>query len=298
MRGKTCWQALQSGQTGPCEFCSNPKLLNPDGSPAEPYVWEFQNSITQHWYMIQDSAIRWIDGRIVRLEIATDITESKEAQATIRRLESQIMEIGEQERQRICHELHDGLGQVLTGTAFMCKALAGKLAAASRPEADQASLIADMINQSIAETRLLARGLHPVEDTEDGLPSALNALSEMVTNKLSVACQLHASSHFQSIGHEAANHLYRIAQEAVNNAIKHGQAKHITIELGKTDDRGYLSIQDDGQGFDPCSTSWEDAGMGLQIMQHRARMLDGELEIVSAPGQGCRVCIFFSIPTN
>lgn len=295
VRGKTCWQALQSGQTGPCAFCSNPKLLKPDGSPAEPYVWEFQNTITQHWYMIQDSAILWVDGRIVRLEIATDITERKEAEATIRRLESQIMEIGEQERQHIGHELHDGLGQLLTGTAFMCKALAGKLASAERPEAAQAHVIADMINQSIAETRQLARGLKPVENTENGLQSALDALAGTISRKLSITCKFQIGCAIPDLGHDAANHLYRIAQEAVNNAIKHGHAQQITIELGRIGTRYFLSVHDDGRGFDTGEANRKASGMGLQILRHRAKMLGGKLEIGSAPNQGCRIRCFFSI---
>ncbi|MDP2828393.1 MAG: histidine kinase [Sulfuricellaceae bacterium] len=296
VRGKLCWQALQSGQTGPCAFCSNSRLLNPDGSPAASYVWEFQNAITQRWYMIHDSAIRWIDGRIVRLEIATDITESKEAEATIRRLESQILESGEQERQHIGHELHDGLGQVLTGTAFMCKALAGKLAAAERPEAAQASVIADMINQSIAETRQLARGLKPVENTENGLQSALDALAGTITKKLSIGCKFHVGSAIPGLSHHAANHLYRIAQEAVNNAIKHGQAQQITIELGKIGTRYFLSVQDNGRGFGAGEAKRKESGMGLQILRHRAKILGGKLEIVSTLGQGCRIRCFFDEP--
>lgn len=295
VRGKTCWQALQSGQTGPCAFCSNPKLINPDGSPAEPYVWEFQNTVTQHWYMIQDSAIRWIDGRIVRLEIATDITGSKEAEATIRRLESQITEISEQERQHIGHELHDGLGQLLTGTAFMCKALAGKLASAERPEAVQANIIADMINQSIAETRQLARGLKPVENTENGLQSALDSLAGTISRKLSISCKFQVGCVIPDLDHQAASHLYRIAQEAVNNAIKHGHAQQITIELGKIGTRYFLSVHDDGRGFDTGEANRKESGMGLQILRHRAKMLSGKLEIGSAPGQGCRIRCFFNI---
>lgn len=86
VNGKVCWQALQSGQTGPCSFCTNDKLVDAEGNPAEVCVWEFQNTMTKRWFGIRDRAIRWVDGRIVRLEIATDITERKQAEEELSRL--------------------------------------------------------------------------------------------------------------------------------------------------------------------------------------------------------------------
>lgn len=79
-KGKICWQVLQSGQDGPCEFCTNDKLLDENGQPNDVYVWEFQNTIDGHWYQCRDQAIQWIDGRMVRMEIATDITERKKVE--------------------------------------------------------------------------------------------------------------------------------------------------------------------------------------------------------------------------
>ena len=80
IQGKTCWQALQEGQDAPCSFCTNDRLLDEDGNPTEVYVWEFQNTIDKRWYQCRDQAITWADGRIVRMEIATDITERKLAE--------------------------------------------------------------------------------------------------------------------------------------------------------------------------------------------------------------------------
>jgi PAS domain S-box-containing protein len=87
--GKTCWQALQAGQSGPCDFCTNEKLLTADGEPSGEYSWEFQNTVTGRWYEIRDRAIRWVDGRIVRLEIAIDITERKQAEEELQKSEEQ-----------------------------------------------------------------------------------------------------------------------------------------------------------------------------------------------------------------
>lgn len=78
MQGRHCWEVLQKDQTGPCAFCTNPKLLNEDNEPTGIYVWEFQNTKTGHWYQCRDQAVRWVDGRLVRIEIAVDITERKQ----------------------------------------------------------------------------------------------------------------------------------------------------------------------------------------------------------------------------
>ena len=96
--GKICWQALQAGQTGPCDFCTNDKLLTPEGKPKGVYRWEFENTVNGRWYDIHDSAIEWIDGRIARMEIATDITERKMAEKVLRERQKQLAE-----SQRIAH---------------------------------------------------------------------------------------------------------------------------------------------------------------------------------------------------
>ncbi len=97
--GQTCWQTLQSGQTGPCSFCTNARILLPGGEPAAPVVWEFQNTVNHHWYECRDQAIRWPDGRLVRMEIATDITERKRS---------------EEERNKLIVDLKKALGEIKT----------------------------------------------------------------------------------------------------------------------------------------------------------------------------------------
>jgi len=290
--GKLCWQSLQSKQSGPCDFCTNNRLLNADGTPGEPVIWEFQNTVNQHWYLVQDSAIKWVDGRIVRLEIATDITSSKLREEHIRDLERQIMDIGERERERIGHELHDGLGQQLTGIAFLSKALSRKLANHSAEEATQAAQIVTLINQAISETRQLARGLQPVEVEENGLMSALEALAANIERLFQIHCEFHCNEAVLVKENAMANHVYRIAQEAVNNAVKHGRAKHISIELSAPQGRMQLSVHDDGMGFHPHLIG-KNSGMGLQIMRYRAKMIGASLDIESDPGHGSRIRAYF-----
>lgn len=286
--GKICWQSLQNGQTAPCVFCTNNQLLNNDGTPGEPVIWEFQNTINQRWYLIQDSAIKWMDGRIVRLEIATDITKNKETENQLRHLERQIMDISEREREHIGHELHDGLGQQLTGIAFMSKALTQKLAAQNLKEATESAKIVTLINQSISETRQLARGLQPVEITEHGLMSALEELSANIEKMYSIQCKFISHAPVALRDDTAAKHLYRIAQEATNNAITHGHAQYVSIELSTHRGRIELSIQDNGIGFQPDQPS-VDAGMGLQVMRYRANLIGAKLDIESAPGNGTQI---------
>lgn len=289
--GQLCWQSLQTGQSGPCPFCTNARLLKPDGSPGEPVIWEFQNTANQHWYLIQDSAIKWVDGRIVRLEIATDITERKRIEEHIRRLEHQIMGISEKERERIGHELHDGLGQQLTGIAFLSKALARKLAQQSPADASDAEQIVAMINQAISETRQLARGLQPVEVEENGLMSALESLVAHIERLFHIRCEFCCDSPVLIQDNTVANHLYRIVQEAVNNAVKHGKAQHIIVELSALQGKTQLSIRDDGVGFQ--AQTGRDSGIGLQIMRYRANMIGAELEIETEPGHGARIRVHF-----
>lgn len=110
LEGKICWQTLQSGLSGPCDFCSNDKLLNPDGSPAGVYHWEFQNTVNSRWYEIRDSAIEWIDGRLVKMEIATDITERKKLEETLKRAE-QMKLVGEWAA-GLAHEIKNSLAGI------------------------------------------------------------------------------------------------------------------------------------------------------------------------------------------
>lgn len=91
--GKLCWQTLQTAQTGPCDFCTNEKLLTPEGKPKGVYHWEFQNTVNGRWYDIHDRAIEWIDGRIARLEIATDITERKKTEEELKKYRDHLEEL-------------------------------------------------------------------------------------------------------------------------------------------------------------------------------------------------------------
>ncbi len=213
-----------------------------------------------------------------------DISERK-------RLEKTILEIGETERRRIGQDLHDGLGQHLTGVAFMSKVLEERLAELSSPEAAEAAKIVKLVNESIRMTRELARGLLPVISEAHGLMSALTHWAAEVSELFHVACRLECVDPVFVHDEVLADHLYRLAQEAVNNAIKHGHADYIAIGLAVVKGGGVLTVRDDGCGFDVVTRS--QSGLGLRIMNYRAKMIGGSLNIQSSVNGGTVVrCLF------
>ena len=213
-----------------------------------------------------------------------DISERK-------RLEKTILEISETERRRIGQDLHDGLGQHLTGVAFMGKVLEERLAESSAAEAAEAAKIVKLVNESIRMTRELARGLLPVVSVGHGLMSALEHWAGEVSELFHVDCRFEYCDYVFVDDEVLADHLYRLAQEAVTNAIKHGHARAITIGLAVVKGGGVLTIRDDGCGFDVITKS--QSGLGLRIMNYRAKMISGSLSVQSSLNGGTVVkCLF------
>ena len=213
-----------------------------------------------------------------------DITERKQ-------LEKAILEISEREQRRIGQDLHDGLGQHLTGIAFMTKVQEQKLKEQGLPYAAEATKIVKLVNEAINKTRELARGLSPVVSEAHGLMSALQQLSAEVEDVFGVSCRLQCENPVLIHDVNVATHLYHISQEAVSNAIKHGKARKIEIGLTASDSRGVLTIRDDGSGCKKTVASGN--GMGHHIMSHRASMIGGTLDIQWVAPHGAVVtCIF------
>ena len=191
-----------------------------------------------------------------------DITERK-------RLEHAILEISAREQRRIGQDLHDGLGQHLTGIAFMSKVQEQKLAEKGLPDAADAAKIGRLVNEAINKTRELSRGLLPVVSESRGLMTALQQWAGEVQDLFGISCTFLCIEPVLVHNDTAATHLYHIAQEAVNNAIKHAKAGHIVIALGASGGRAALAISDDGTGIQKVSMS--SGGMGLSIMNYRER---------------------------
>ena len=195
------------------------------------------------------------------------------------RLEKEIIEISHREQQRIGQDLHDSLGQHLTGISFLSKALQHKLAAKSMLEAEFAEEISLLVVQAIAQTRNLARGLFPLElETSGLLVPALRELSSTTAAVYGIDCVLSCESGMLIQDVQLATHLFRIAQEAISNAMKHGKAKRIGIDLRRENEASVLEINDDGPGFDPRDV--QSKGLGLRIMQYRAKRIGATVEFL------------------
>ena len=211
-----------------------------------------------------------------------DITERK-------RLEKEILEISEREQRRIGQDLHDGLCQHLAGIEMLAQVLAQKLARKSPETSARAADIAAGVRGAISQTRLLARGLSPVTLESEGLMSALTELALNTEKMFRVRCEFRCPEVVKFNDHAAATHLFRIAQEAVSNAIKHGRAKRIVIELREDATHLRLRVDDRGVGF-PENFSGGN-GMGLRIMQTRIGMVGGTVTIERQPAGGTSVIL-------
>ena len=227
------------------------------------------------------SEVRLADRRLFTGFIR-DITERK-------LLEKEILEISEREQRRIGQDLHDGLCQHLAGIELMSQALEQKLVRRSKVAADRAADIAKNVRDAIGHTRLLARGLSPVTLESEGLMSALQELALNTEKIFRVTCRFDCTPPVLVSDYAAATHLFRLAQEAVSNAIKHGKAKRILIRLKEGRGRMTLSVIDNGSGF-PTQLP-ESKGMGLRIMQSRAGMIGGTLSIERNAAGGTNVTV-------
>jgi len=203
-----------------------------------------------------------------------------------RRLEREVLSISEEERGRFGRELHDGLGQQLTAIEVMIHTLRRDLQQDRSSRVTTADEISKYVRSSITQTRRLAHGLAPITLEENGLAAALSDLASMsAAAGLPCDCQVNASI---VVGDStAATHLYRIAQEALNNSLKHANASRITLSLKERGDGVELSIADNGIGMQ--KRTGRKAGMGLEIMQHRARLIGGQITVRSVRGKGVTI---------
>jgi len=215
-----------------------------------------------------------------------DITERK-------RLEKAILDVSAREQRRIGEDLHDGLGQHLTGIAFMSKVLESQLSEKSLAESGDAEKIVKLVNEAINKTRELSRGLLPVVSDAHGLMSALTRYAEETQDLFRISCRFECAAPVLVYDVGVATHLYHIAREAVNNAIKHGKPGHVVIGLWAENGEGTLSVQDDGAGISAIPANH--AGMGLNIMNYRANMIGGSLDVRENFTGGTTVACLFPL---
>lgn len=321
--GEVTCHALVHGREAPCDLPGHPCPIGTLTKTGEPTVVEHVHRDAggqAHTVEVHAFPIFGAGGQVVQiLEYCLDLDERRQAEREIRRLneeleqrvrertaelktandrlkeeserrrhlERDLLEISEREQRRIGQELHDSLGQLLTGVAIMSKALEQKLRRHEMAEAGDAKEIARLVNSAIQETRQLSRGLHPVALDENGLMSALAALAETTQSVFRVSCAFRCRQAVPIRDASTAVHLYRIAQEAVTNAIRHGKTENIQIELSAANSEATLTIRSDGHRFEAASGKGK--GIGLLMMRHRAEMIGGVLEVQPGVGGGTKV---------
>jgi signal transduction histidine kinase len=223
-----------------------------------------------------------IEDRKLFTGILRDMTQYK-------RLEQEVLDVATLEQQRIGQELHDGVGQELAGLTMVADALAQQLKDLP-PQAELAGKVVAGLQRLQNQSHSLAQGLVPVELDPEGLRVALEELAGRTGEVPGVSCTFEWTGQPQMTVAVTATHLLRIAQEAVNNGLRHGQAKNIHIALTAKSDSLILTIRDDGFGLSGRPSHGK--GLGIRIMRNRAAVIGGALTIAPAEGRGTLVtCI-------
>jgi PAS domain S-box-containing protein len=249
-------------------------------------VLEFGSTVLECHYTPTRDASATVTGF---LGVATNVTERF-------RLERQILEISDREQARIGQDIHDGLCQQLVSIGFDTNSLELSLRAQHHSDAAIAHRIMTQLDEAITESRRVSRGLYPVRLETEGLVPALKELADKASERFKVQCSCQSGSPGPVCDDTTATHLYRIAQEAVNNALKHSGAANICIQLVESNGRIELTVRDDGKGVDP--RAGQSSGMGLHTMDYRARSMGGNLRVSRGTPRGTVVACHVPRKTN
>jgi signal transduction histidine kinase len=223
--------------------------------------------------------------------LGRDVTER-------RWLEVNLLGTTDAEQQRLGTDIHDGLGQQLTGLAFMTAALRDRLKLSLPEEVPAADKLAALARDATQQSRALARNLHPVQLEKLGLLAALEELAAQMQVLHGITCRFRTRGPLPAREHSAELHVFRIAQEAIRNAVRHGGATHILVTLASHGQAHRLTIIDNGNGFDPAKVRSTTTGRGLRLMGYRANMIGGQFAVESRPGRGARIACFFTSPPS
>jgi len=212
--------------------------------------------------------------------IIRDLSEEK-------KLERQIAEVSTREQERIGQEIHDSLGQQLTGLSMIATSVKNNLAHLDLPQAEQMDELILQLQHAIKDARALSRGLAPVPLSPEGLQDALTLLAHDIKASSGIECRFTAKNAIEIDDRTTAMQVYRIAQEAVNNAVKHAHASKIEIILSSREGKCELTVRDNGRGFDINQAL--NRGMGLRIMRYRAGIIGCTLDVISSTDNGSEV---------
>jgi signal transduction histidine kinase len=236
-------------------------------------------------YVMKDTALIDLLPSVVKHALSS-ITQERALSAARDehvRLEREVMAVSERERHSIGADLHDGLGQQLTAIELMIAGV--KADAVNNPSLTRSlDSVGKMLRDAIAQTRFLSRGLVPLGSGADSLHNGLTELAERMNGLRAVRCTFNCSRLVLVENSFVSGHLYRIAQEAVNNAAKHARATQVTIRLARSHGILLLEVSDNGVGLGK-----KRVGLGLGVMQHRAKVVGGELQIASKKGEGVKI---------
>lgn len=228
-----------------------------------------------------------VEGRVSFTGLVRDITEQ-------RRLEREVLDVSEGEQRRIGHDLHDGLCQELAGAAFLAQAMVQKLEGGGTVSVAEAAKVRKLIQDSVRHARGLSRGLYPVNSQPSGLQVALRQLATDTADLANIDCEFHGDGDIVVNDPQAATHLYRIAQAAVRDAIHHGKATHVKIDLRHKIESIEMSVSDNGMKLSQDGRYREQ--MILRMMRHRAQVIGARLSIIPRAPSGVKmVC---SLPTT
>jgi PAS domain S-box-containing protein len=231
--------------------------------------------------VLADASAFWESGKVVHTRwFIRDITRRKQ-------LEREVLAISERERRVFSRELHDSLGQQLSAIAYLSNVVRDRLGGQGSDQAPEMARISRLLRRAIEETRRVSRGLSPVRPESEGLALALEELAAHTRDIFAIACSVRCPKPVLALDSETATHLYRIAQEAVNNAVRHGRARRITIALGQRRGQVTLSVTDNGKGITALSPKRK--GLGLRVMQYRAGLLQGTFSVRRRPQGGTEV---------
>lgn len=247
----------------------------------------------QHRFAHREGSYRWLHWTLQPVAGQPIIQASARDITAQRHLEKEIMEISDREKDRLGRDLHDGLCQKLAGIAALSTSLSRRLGSHSEFGAAAAE-IASLLTQTIIKARNLARGLNPVNLDGSGLIGALDAFAVNTQAMFAIPCIFRCNRSTLWLGADVETHLYRIAQEAVQNAVSHGRAGRISLTLSLVKGRGTLVIRDNGIGIKADYNS----GNGMHTMDYRARLIGASLSVLPGYRNGTRVACAFSRPAT
>ena len=299
------WEAMREANES---FREEYRVCRPDGSVR--------------WVLAEGAALRGYAGETLGfIRAVTDITPHRQLETELfatraelehrvqertadlkaemserERLEKEVLEIKENEQRRFSQDLHDGLGQSLTGALFQALALERDLESAQSELALSASKIAELVNRSIAQAHDLARGVAPVPLRPDGLMTALESLILSLCDAHPLRCEFECEEPVFLEDNTVASHLYRIAQEALTNAIKHSAGSRVQTRLERLDNQLRLTVEDDGIGLSETERHHE--CRGLNIIKYRARLIGATVTFNEAVPHGTRMRCDLPLPVS